>query len=517
MFGIPFHGLISHAGTPVGICDPRIFRVLYYLWDFIYLLYMKFKDILEVDSTEDFIQKRQELLDIGRRYTNATDFRVTDVESYEESKTLGLRKILGHYWSKLPKSKEDLLRIGKIYSDITDFRRNDKTTYNLVKNDNEIWDELNKIWNKGLIDTLTDEFISSSEKRYRMSDPNNPTKTIPRFNYDKLKEIGLERNTIKRNIYIPANSLYCKTHNTYFPNISVSIYSHLSKSRSESSGCSLCSSDALSAQASLHHPRLTLEEWIEKFKQNSSNRYPSNSSKRDELKYDYSNSWITTDEKELRGVKKDGTPKIQSIPRIHNIKCKIHNYIFPKNEEGIQCQVHSKGQSNCPKCSGNESIGEDRMNGILINIYGEDNIKKQEKNISGLTFKGGQLRFDGYVNVDGKEIYFEFDGKQHFIYYETFQKTTIAFYESIARDIIKNNYCKRNNIKLIRIGYKDSNNMEDEIKGALEDSSQMVLSTNYPQLGWNTPDMEKNDPYLYRYLKQFKVIEESGLKLMDLI
>ena len=59
--------------------------------------------------------------------------------------------------------------------------------------------------------------------------------------------------------------------------------------------------------------------------------------------------------------------------------------------------------------------------------------------------------------------------------------------------------------------------METEIRDAIDNPSQLVLSTNYPKLGWNTSDMKNSDPYLYRYLKQFKVLGESELKLINLI
>jgi hypothetical protein len=157
------------------------------------------------------------------------------------------------------------------------------------------------------------------------------------------------------------------------------------------------------------------------------------------------------------------------------------------------------------------------MNGILNNLFGQENVTKVNKNLNNLTFKGGKLRFDRYVEINGDTVFFEFDGGLHFNMTKRYHNDEYVFYAGIARDIIKNNYCKQNNIKLIRIGYKDSNNMETEIINAVGKSDQMVLSTNYPKLGWNTPDMKNNNPELYRYLKQYRLLGEGELKLMNLI
>ena len=474
---------------------------------------MKFEDILEDRrrNAEPYSEKQLDIINRANKWTNRTDFRINDPEAYEEMWPQGLSKTLGREWGKIPKSDEDLLRVGKQYVSDRDLKDNDRGSWeNLIKRP-ELYQKLLGFWKSKHYGNRTTNFINQSEKKYRMLDPNypnDPTKTIPRINYDKLKELGIDVSNVSSQ-KIPIHSLYCNLHKLYFPESNKSTISgHLGSG--ERSGCPECANETNKINGEINKPKFTKEEWIEKFKENSANRYPSYSDDRDELKYDYSESWITNNEVKIAN-------RVRTKARIHNIRCKIHDYIFAKDEDGIVCSSHAKGDTGCKKCAGNESIGEDRMNGILINIYGEGNVKEQERNISGLTFKGGQLRFDRYINVDGKEIYFEFDGGQHFRMVVNFHKDMVGYYESVARDTIKNNYCKRNNIKLIRIGYKDSNNMEKEIKDALENPAQMVLSTNYPQLGWNTPDMKRNDPYLYRFLKQFKVIGESGLKLMNLI
>lgn len=108
----------------------------------------------------------------------------------------------------------------------------------------------------------------------------------------------------------------------------------------------------------------------------------------------------------------------------------------------------------CPSCEIKESKGVIKIKKYLK----ENNIAYEtEKTFENCKYKN-LLRFDFYLTKYNALI--EFDGPQHFkpIDYfggkETFENTKI-------RDKIKNNYCKENEIKLIRIHYKRINNIND--------------------------------------------------------
>lgn len=66
---------------------------------------------------------------------------------------------------------------------------------------------------------------------------------------------------------------------------------------------------------------------------------------------------------------------------------------------------------------------------------------------------GSKLRFDFYLPDYNTCI--EYDGIQHFIYTNSGWNTKENYLETVYRDSIKNQYCKENNIKLIRIPYTD--------------------------------------------------------------
>ena len=170
---------------------------------------MKFKDIIEDRrlKSEPYSEKELDLINRCNKWTNKTDFRLNDPEGYEilkEYPNLG-KTVISNEWAKIPKTQEELIRIAKTYKNVRDFRKNDNQSAKLIDKDKKLWGELLIYWNKKHYDNMLEDFIEKSKKKYRMFDQNNPddlTKTIPRFNYNKLKEIGLDFSTPKH-ITIP--------------------------------------------------------------------------------------------------------------------------------------------------------------------------------------------------------------------------------------------------------------------------------------------------------------------------
>lgn len=113
-----------------------------------------------------------------------------------------------------------------------------------------------------------------------------------------------------------------------------------------------------------------------------------------------------------------------------------------------------------------QSSGERRICNILQNLKLDF---KEQVMFEDCRYRGF-LKFDFAIYID-KQLYclIEFDGKQHFEPIEWFggQK---SFEKTKIRDNIKNNYCKNNNIKLIRFDYKQT---DEEIK-------TILINTIYP-------------------------------------
>jgi hypothetical protein len=133
--------------------------------------------------------------------------------------------------------------------------------------------------------------------------------------------------------------------------------------------------------------------------------------------------------------------KINTTPV--KISCPIHG-------EFIQSPAaHLRGQG-CPICQ--ESTGEK----LIASILEKKKIRfsKQHKFVDCTNKKEGKfcrkLPFDFYI--PSKNVCVEYDGRQHFMAIDTFGGEE-AFKTQKIRDKIKNQYCEKNGIKLIRIPY----------------------------------------------------------------
>jgi len=109
-------------------------------------------------------------------------------------------------------------------------------------------------------------------------------------------------------------------------------------------------------------------------------------------------------------------------------------------------KLHLTLKCKCSTCS--ESNGEQ----IIRNYLSEKNIEFiPQKSFKGCDYKR-PLKFDFFLTELNTCI--EFDGIQHFKPVDFFGGTP-SYLENLKRDNIKNDFCKKNNIKLIRIAYYD--------------------------------------------------------------
>lgn len=134
-----------------------------------------------------------------------------------------------------------------------------------------------------------------------------------------------------------------------------------------------------------------------------------------------------------------------------------------------------------------ESYGEKLVAQILVSmgLIPEDCASKRtcsnrEKTFEDCTNQGKgkvcrRLRFDFYLPEQNTLI--EYDGEQHFVQRGKFGSKFDSLQQN---DIIKNDYCNDNNIKLIRIHYKlPENEFEPKLKEALNSSEQQIFIGPY--------------------------------------
>ena len=135
------------------------------------------------------------------------------------------------------------------------------------------------------------------------------------------------------------------------------------------------------------------------------------------------------------------------------IKCNIHGEFM----QVLDC--HKRG-SGCPKCK--NSKGEKIIREFLENKKIKFEAQKTFNNCKN-TKTNKLLLFDFYLS--DINLCIEYDGEQHFNPMRFSKHNKL---EDIQfRDNIKNDFCKENKIKLIRISYKDISNIEKLLIGYL--------------------------------------------------
>lgn len=157
------------------------------------------------------------------------------------------------------------------------------------------------------------------------------------------------------------------------------------------------------------------------------------------------------------GIKKNHLYFINKSNIIHNKKYTYpQNYINAITKIDINCPIHGLFKQTphdhlsgrgCPKCK--QSIGEKQ----ILNYLNSKNINYiSEKKFKNCKYKK-TLLFDFYLPDYNTCI--EYDGEQHYNYNNYFGGIE-KFKTLQIRDNIKNEYCKNNNINLIRIRFDEN-------------------------------------------------------------
>jgi predicted nucleic acid-binding Zn-ribbon protein len=156
---------------------------------------------------------------------------------------------------------------------------------------------------------------------------------------------------------------------------------------------------------------------------------------------------IHSDAIEVVGQYKTGVDRI-------GVKCRLCGHFWTP-------VAHRLLRRGCPKCYG--SKGENKIEKILL----EAGVKfKREYVFDDLRGKlGGRLRFD-FAILDGIKLKYliEYDGQQHFVPLKHTGGQQ-RFDQQLTNDKIKNDYCKKHQIKLIRIPYTEFKNINLSMLG----------------------------------------------------
>lgn len=164
--------------------------------------------------------------------------------------------------------------------------------------------------------------------------------------------------------------------------------------------------------------------------------------------------------------------QIINIKKIHNIKNFAYfwkTYTNTSNKMKIQCMkckyIFQQSISNhrsgcgCPRC--NISKGESEIEKILI----DKNIEFFVQHIFNNCVFKKPLPFDFFIPK--LNICIEYDGEQHFYFPNYFHKKKYQFDNQKLKDKIKTEYCKNNNIRLIRIPYWEKKSIKKILENIL--------------------------------------------------
>lgn len=146
---------------------------------------------------------------------------------------------------------------------------------------------------------------------------------------------------------------------------------------------------------------------------------------------------------------------------------------YTRHHEKIECKCNKCGRTiylrpdhirrgiGCGQCT--KSIGEDRVEQFLLR---NNILYKREYRFHDCIRVQRSLPFDFYIPNINTAI--EFDGIQHFQAVDKFRGKE-NFKELKLNDEFKTNYCKENNINLIRISYKDIDRVDEILSTKLTD------------------------------------------------
>ena len=130
-------------------------------------------------------------------------------------------------------------------------------------------------------------------------------------------------------------------------------------------------------------------------------------------------------------------------------------------------------KQNCPLCAKTTYKGEEKIENYLKFLKVE---YETQKTFDGCKDKRN-LKFDFYI--PSKNIAIEYDGIQHFesISFGNDAKSNLEY--NTKHDKIKDDFCKANNIKLIRISFEDYDNIEDILHNNISSTFKMIWPKDF--------------------------------------
>jgi very-short-patch-repair endonuclease len=160
------------------------------------------------------------------------------------------------------------------------------------------------------------------------------------------------------------------------------------------------------------------------------------------------------------------------------LHCNIHNTTWDTTNLNNFTRNHFAG--GCEVCK-NFSIGfhemESKTEKFIKKYYNKEiDLQKKFSVYDDICNKDRTLFVDFYLPEDN--IIIEYDGEQHYKWVKLFQKTYEDYVDQVNRDNCLIRYCKENNIRLLRIPWKNNNNLEDVVREFLVMGNDIAYKIN---------------------------------------
>lgn len=165
--------------------------------------------------------------------------------------------------------------------------------------------------------------------------------------------------------------------------------------------------------------------------------------------------------------------RIKNLTMIHN-KYLYSDTSITNGFINISCRQHGKFKQylyfheyghGCPECN-SSSRGEDRIK----NYLNDNNIKFNRNHQFEDCKRTRKLKFDFYLPETN--IIIEYDGEHHYKENSYFGEGNLEYVKE--NDMIKDNYCKENNINLIRIPYWEYKNIESILSNIKQNKEKFI-------------------------------------------
>lgn len=139
------------------------------------------------------------------------------------------------------------------------------------------------------------------------------------------------------------------------------------------------------------------------------------------------------------------------------------------NEHGVFYITPSNLYSGyrCPRCLGYK--GENKLENYLLdkNISYMLHYRIPSRNLIDCPNKG-YVEIDYYLEYNGRKIFIEFNGQQHYRFIYLFHKNISNFHRQLLRDLSVINYTRDNGIELLEIPYCDLSRVPEILDAFLE-------------------------------------------------